>query len=74
MSVSMRSESGIPRMFVQGLVYWPLAKLIDRMREAAEYNYESNYKALADCPPAWRAYCLALQTEYRRRGEPHKLF
>jgi len=38
------------------------------------YNSMMGYLTLADCPPAWRAYCDVVGREYVRRGEPVRLF
>jgi hypothetical protein len=64
----------MPKIVVLGVENWDLQKLLDRMRDAGEYNCDRGWASPEACPAAWRAYCLALDSEYRRRGQPGRLF
>lgn len=61
-------------VLVMGIESWPLQRLLDRMHEAGIYNLESGYASVEACPRHWADYCRALDAEYRRRGQPTRLF
>lgn len=70
----MAPRPSMPKIVVLGIENWDLQKLLDRMRDAGEYNCARGWENFGDCPPAWQAYCLALDSEYLRRGQPGRLF
>lgn len=70
----MTARAREPKIVVAGIEAWPLQKLLDRMREVGEYNAERGYTSPEKCPTTWRAYCNVLEREWRRRGQPKRLF
>lgn len=61
-------------VLVMGIESWPLQQLLDRMHEVYVYNLEHEYDSLEQCPGHWRSYVSALDAEWRRRGQPTRLF
>lgn len=70
----MGSRTPYKSVLVMGIESWSLPKLLDRMYEVCEYNVQHGIESMEQCPRHWRSYCEALEAEWRRRGQPQKLF